>query len=178
MKAAAWLLAGTLLLLSCKKGKEDPFLSFKSRDKRLQQEWMLKEMTYYDNNFSNGYSMTDELTFDGTTLTSTHTENGGSDQSSGAFAMTITIGKNGSYTMRTVVDDSIVFEQTLPWHWVDTDKKKTRLWLADFPYTYLYGPLTVDRLSSKELILSGSFVNDQTSFTATNRERLVFERKK
>lgn len=163
-------------LAACKKGKDDPFLSLKSRDKRLQQEWVLKKMTFIDQNESNGHLQRDEAIFDGSTIHSISTWDSTTTESTDPFEMTLTIKKNGDYSYH--ISDGINSETyNLLWHWVDTDKKKTRLQLFDFPYSYLYEPLTVDRLSSKELILSGDFVNDQPLFKATVNVKMEFERK-
>lgn len=72
---------------SCKKGEEDPFLSLKSRDKRLQGEWTLKaydetsaskEVSNVNNNGT--ASSTEEITsttvsYDGTKLKTVVTKN-------------------------------------------------------------------------------------------------------
>ncbi len=67
----------------CKKGTEDPFLSFRSRDKRVEGTWTLKSVDYSysststssttntvnsDNSTSNG-STTYKVTYDGTNMT-------------------------------------------------------------------------------------------------------------
>lgn len=176
MRSAALFTLMIVLLTACKKGKDDPFLSFKSRDKRLQQEWVLENLYYNKKNESNGNVFIDEKIFSEGTLTRTHTENGNSTVFTDPCEITLNIKKDGEYIYTlTNYDESITYK--LPWNWMDTDKKKTRIKLWDFEYTYNYEPLMVDRLSSKELVLSSYTISDQPFSKTTCEVRLTFKRK-
>jgi hypothetical protein len=177
MRAAILLIAAGVLLGSCKKGKDDPFLSLKFRNKRIQQEWVLKNMSYLYMNESNGNTYITEETYDGTTLTRVYTENGFSFTGAYKVQFVLDIRKGGIYSYTLSDDNNSESLETL-WHWVDTDKKKSSIWLTDFPYSYLDEPILIDRLSSKELVLSGDYLNDQGTFKTTVRLKMEFERKK
>lgn len=87
MKKVFFLLAVTIFsavfISSCKKGEDDPFISFRSRDSRIIGTWVLKNKTYTSinhditntkNSVNSETSVSDEKTtttktFDGTTYT-------------------------------------------------------------------------------------------------------------
>ena len=92
MKKIIFLLAVAVIsatfISSCKKGEDDPFISFRSRDSRIIGTWTLKSQTYTDtrqtvtkttNNVNSDVDNTDEkttetYTFDGTTYTEKTTD--------------------------------------------------------------------------------------------------------
>ncbi|MFH2096623.1 MAG: hypothetical protein ABIJ16_13015 [Bacteroidota bacterium] len=110
-----------LVVTSCKKGEEDPFLSLKSRDKRLVGEWVLKSIEAsstdnYNNNYSGTTSTqyqeneTRTVTYDGskeTTVVTTSYKSVGSQTFTcstthtyyDVYTMNVTIDKGGMYTM-------------------------------------------------------------------------------
>lgn len=110
-------------LLSCKKGKDDPFLSVRSRDARLQGKWKLISLNHSitdiddqsvrDSNVvtTNTFvvTTTNNIEFDGTTLTNTETtkdvttggnvvvEEGNSVIRKSTLSVEVTIDKEGAF---------------------------------------------------------------------------------
>lgn len=86
--------AGTLLLDSCKKGENDPFLSLKSRKARVVGEWTVTASSQTDVNDSGSSSTTTTTTYDGTTETTTV----GSNSSTRTVTFTYNFKKDGTFT--------------------------------------------------------------------------------
>ena len=163
------------LFQSCKKGENDPFISFKSRDKRLAQTWKL---TLVDGSTINedpganpGETTTSTTTYDGTTLkffeimtfddgTPTDTLNDDID----AYTFEMTIDKNGSVTSKSVKNGTDVIESTGEWYWVNDGKNKSSINInfINADLITLTKTFVVDELRSKQLTLKFSFVEINT----------------
>lgn len=110
----AFILGATLIFESCRKGEEDPFLSLRSRDKRITGTWVLKSVdwsTVNTNTISDTSStvitkVTDKKTFDGSNLiTSTLTTielagvtTNSVSESENAYSVEVIINKDNTYT--------------------------------------------------------------------------------
>ena len=92
LKLSMLALASIIVLDSCKKGENDPFLSFKSRKGRVEGEWKLSssEATTVDA----GTTSTDK--FDGANMSSIV---GSGTPTVTTYEETMTMGKDGSYKM-------------------------------------------------------------------------------
>jgi hypothetical protein len=144
MFAAAGLMLATP---SCKKGENDPFLSFSSRDSRITGKWVLTSSEFTSTNTSiNGGTTVINVattTFDGTLQT---TASGGNSNSI-SYAAEMTLDKDGSYTTK-VTDDGDVTEASGYWWWLNDAKKKTRVAFDDD-----WNSFEIDQLKGKEMII-------------------------
>jgi hypothetical protein len=184
----ALLLLTVISFTSCKKGENDPFLSFKSRTARLKGDWTLGLKNATISNATN----------DGTTLT-TVTVNGnynGTEENvvtvsdstvTSVFRYTFNINfdENGSYSytlnlFRPTGDPGAPYNNSIytvsgAWAWLDQGADKLGLSLSNdfnpaipdslnpntlFPYN-LSGSYYVDKLASDELVLKrdGQYTN-------------------
>jgi len=132
------LMVGSTVLTGCKKGENDPFLSFKSRDARITELWKLTKVEGTENN--NGSITT--TNYDGSILTTTY----GSFNNSVSYSLTIEIKKDGTYQSIEINDGDT---ETIDgrWYWSNSAKNKTAITLDNL------GTFDVNGLKSKELIL-------------------------
>lgn len=92
------LVAGSFT--SCKKGENDPALSFKSRKGRMSGEYTISKMTQTTTETSGGSSMTSTMTIDGSTVTVSQTQGGSTSTITGTVNKAEAVfNKDGSYTM-------------------------------------------------------------------------------
>jgi hypothetical protein len=147
------LIAGVTVLTSCKKGKDDPFISLHSRDARITAKWKLTKIEAVD---VHNAGATYTTTFDGTIYTET-VSTGGSITATGSFEMTID--KQGSisawaenYTQSGFTAD--VRSGTGTWMWGNSDKDRDFIAISNagnnlFASNFYH----IDELKSKEMIL-------------------------
>lgn len=166
-------IAGLLMTTGCsKKGENDPFLSFKTRNARITGTWTLTSSESTSTNIwtSGGTTVTtsSSTTYDGNLLTNT---SGGTSWSS-TYSQEMTINKDGTYTMKTISDGDIS-EGSGYWWWLSDKKKKTRLALDDD-----WNSFDIDQLKNKEMIIkqdswskdtdtNGDVDEDTYTYTAT-----------
>lgn len=157
-------------LTGCKKGANDPFLSFRSRMTRITGEWKLQEgiVTYSSN-------------FGGTPLseTSTYTETTSvNDGVSVSYSETLTIEKDGTYAIN-ITENGVNYTETGVWFFAgkikDLDlKNKEAIILNGQVYSEpgfsqtLNGfhsgePLIINQLRNDELIFKGETTHDTGS---------------
>lgn len=100
------LICGMLLLLSnCKKGEEDPRISFTSRKARVTGDWHLKTGTssLTEINAKNSYSTL--LQLDGSGYTRTETPAGGPPTVYlGKYSMSISFKKDGNFSLTEIIN--------------------------------------------------------------------------
>jgi hypothetical protein len=132
------LLVGSTVLTGCKKGENDPFLSFKSRDARITELWKLVKVEGTENN-SGTISTT---SYDGNIMTNTF----GSFTDSYSYSLTIEIKKDGTY-QSVEINDGDTETVDGRWYWNNSAKNKTSIRLDNL------GTFEVNGLKSKELIL-------------------------
>ena len=140
---ALGLLVGSTVLTGCKKGENDPFLSFKSRDARITETWKLVNIDQKDVSTDPTGTDTYTTTFDGTTVSEAFN---GSVFSTYSYSLTIEIKKDGTYQSIEVIDGDT---ETIDgrWYWLNSKKNKTSISLDNL------GLFEVNGLKSKELIL-------------------------
>ncbi len=125
------LAVSAIMLSGCKKGENDPFLTFHSRDARLTQNWQLVSFIGTKVETIDGVETNIEYTFDGTTLYTTI--NG------------VTASATYSFTMEAKADGEVFSSETsVPldaigansqstktsfWYWGDDDKNKTAVYM-------------------------------------------------
>lgn len=170
VKLGSILLLGAITVSGCKKGENDPFLSFKSRDSRIQGTWTLS---------SQSDTQTDMSSFNGTVTTSTSTatfasglmtEVSGGSTDAYSYSLELTINEDGTYTVVEIVDGN-TSEATGSWNWVDDVKNKVKISLDGSVYQ-------IDQLKSSEMVLveesfykstdtSGDYTQSESSSTMT-----------
>lgn len=160
MKVLSKILLGSFVLVTlaaCKKGEDDPFLSFRSRDARITGEWEMtaSEYTEEEEFVSNGETLSESFTssYDGEEWTITATDVDGTDTtySGGKEKVYYTINKDNTYTFERTQGDTLKDSFTESWWWEDGVKNKTRLALGDDAGCFL-----VQRLTNKEMVLTYS----------------------
>ncbi|HNW99159.1 MAG TPA: hypothetical protein PKK00_12185 [Bacteroidales bacterium] len=175
--ALLMLLAAVIILPSCKKGENDPFLSLKTRKARITGEWELKEGTITGVNSGTTWTRT----FNGTTCTLTS----GSFNSTAPYTQKITIVKDGTYKI-DINDDGDLSTEEGDWYFgrknKDLDvKTKEVVVFHETQYTSTSGTttttttytgsscpistITIDELKNKEIIIKydGSSTGSFTS---------------
>lgn len=160
MKKSLFILGAALIMVavpSCtKKGENDPFLSFMSRDARITGKWKLS--AYEDESTTTTvaggttFINTSTSNYDGTNMTDTWTSWGGGTNIY-TYAREITINKDGTYNLKEVVDGDTQ-ESTGYWWWIDDKKKKTRIAFDDDANS-----MDIDQLKNKEMILINNWSN-------------------
>ncbi len=151
------------LINSCKKGENDPTLSFKSRDGRITEKWKLNKIegTIVTSVTSLVQTTrTQNITYDGNTYTEASTTTGfPTETKTGTGTFEMNIEKNGlmstveSYTP-TVSSFLQTIKENNTWFWANNDKKKTTIVLnAGGENLFKSGTYTINRLAGKELIL-------------------------
>ncbi len=96
------LFSGLFIFSSCKKGEDDPFISFHSRTARLEGEWKVTKMEYSESSVSGEYSTSRNINYDGTTEVSTITTKSPmvnySETESKVYTETYLFRKGGTFT--------------------------------------------------------------------------------
>ena len=159
MKNFATLLIILLIASACKKGKDDHFLSLKSRDARLKGEWELKELHIH--------SPSDSSDYDGTTFRHTN-PNGNVTQYQ--YHLTYKFIKNGRGTLTEIIDGTSK-NVDFDWAWLDMGKKKSGIHIQQT------GIFQIDRLTSKEMVLSLTYSDEQGEYSQTITNYLKLTKK-
>lgn len=128
-------------LPACKKGKEDPLLSLRSRKARLTKKWALKDLVTETSSYSESYH-------EGSVI---RVSNGSTTNYT--YNVILHIQKDGSYSMRTT-KSSDSWEEAGIWSWLDGPRNKAGLELHyDIYYANPSAVYAITRLSNKELVL-------------------------
>lgn len=157
----------------CKRGEDDPALSFSSRDGRLMRAWKLVGWEKLTSTDINGTIFTSSKSYDGTLMTTVNTSGNSSSKS---YTLEVTFDKQGSLSVKEVEDGDLLSDVSY-WQWLSSDKKKVVLLLNSGVFG---GAFYVNRLSSKELVLENNFTEvddpDGTDIvTTTVTETISFE---
>jgi len=168
---------------SCKKGENDPFLSFRSRDGRITAVWKLVGIEGTTKNTSVSGSTTSITTttqaYSGGTLTTTTTSSSGTTSNTSKFDFEMTLEKDGHYASKTNNYNTSgtltsAYEAEGNWVWLTDGKNKSSVTITDLSGSVASGTFDVDQLKSKELKLkkhqrirqasgSNSFEQDATT---------------
>jgi hypothetical protein len=162
--------------VSCKKGENDPSISFKSRNSRLIGKWKLTKVEGTNQYVTGGSSVTETHAFNGTIYTVTVSPGGGSYQATGSFEMEIL--KDGAYTFTESFTPSggtaSIETGASYWYWLGNDNSKVAVDLVGGGGNIFQGGIyNVDELKSKELILTWTTTStsdgdpDNSNFTYT-----------
>ena len=175
---ASIVLAITFTTSSCKKGENDPGISFRSRTSRLSGEWTLSTMNYKNTYISDNYSNTKVYSYDGTvrteTSTTTYAGTTNTNINTDAYSDEVTFEKDGTFS-RTIKNGKQTTTYKGNWMWVNGNdnqglKNKQTVLLSITKYTHNDGDgntsysnyegktnfsdfLVLDRLANDELIV-------------------------
>jgi hypothetical protein len=168
----------TPLFQSCKKGANDPAISFKSRDARITAKWKLTKIDASDITVTSGVTNSVINSYDGTTLTTTSTSSG-SETSTGTYEMEIdkmgVMSWNETYTA-TGSSTPDVRSGTGTWEWLDSDKNKSVVDLVGGAHFFSNGLYNIDRLATKELVVFQSGNENNNGDTRTWNYKFTFEK--
>jgi len=113
------LFISVIAFSGCKKGEDDPGISFRSRTARFAGEWTLTSMDKTTIQTSSYYSSTTHETYNGSTLTNVFTVEGLSPQTTTrSYVETFNTEKDGTYKF-TKVDDGDTYAEAGNWMWLD-----------------------------------------------------------
>ncbi|HYH55456.1 MAG TPA: hypothetical protein VD772_02525 [Anseongella sp.] len=167
---------------SCKVGEDDPFISLRSRDGRLKGTWNMEKMTNtyeisaFDQTSGAQLNTSIRTSFDGTTMRiSTYANNIALTDTAFDFAYQMDIEENGDLSYENTFYQSgfgVKSGGEDNWYWMNTDKKKSRVYLGaalqaaatagltqtpiigNLLISNLFSDFDVDGLRNKELKLS------------------------
>lgn len=185
----------TASFVGCKKGENDPFLSFRSRKGRLAGEWKVTSMSGTRVDGSSGTTTT--FTYDGTT----YSETTGSNVSTMPLSQEMTFEKDGTYKTHstyTLMSTTFNEDENGTWNFtgrIGDDKNKdhvvmrtlsstsgtststsTQTWEGDdAPSMVLY----IDQLKNKEVIFkyNGKSTSGNPASTDTEEWTMTLEPK-
>ncbi len=127
------------IIPGCKKGENDPFISFRSRDARITGKWKVVNLELIE---SYNESINTSI-LNGSILTNT---NNNGNSTSYSYSANWEILADGILKY-TYISDGELSSGSYTWHWIDDTQKKTKILLSDG------GVYVVDRLTNNELIL-------------------------
>ena len=117
------LFISVIAFSGCKKGEDDPGISFRSRTARFAGDWKLTTMDYTETRTNNGSTSTYHYTYDGVNITTTSTFGGNSYTDKTVYSLNISTTKDGTYNT-TEVDDGDTSLGTGNWLWVRGNKEQ------------------------------------------------------
>jgi len=172
------LIATVFILPACKKGADDPFISFRSRDERMEGNWILTAISGTNISYGNTNTTT-TVSYNGTSYTSTTT---------GSAAITIT----GTYTMVIKKQGVITYSSSMTqgggaevvtgtgeWYWANSDKNKEYFYVDGAGANGFFsggGVYYVDRCSHDTMILEANTGNIQNGNGSTDNFTYTFTR--
>jgi len=117
-KFAMVLLVSVVAFSGCKKGEDDPGISFRSRSARFAGEWKLTSMDKTSTSTNSGISSSTHYTYDGAILTRTSTYDGTSYTLTNTYSESFNTEKDGTYDY-TIIDDGETSLESGNWMWLD-----------------------------------------------------------
>ncbi|MBI4645874.1 MAG: hypothetical protein HY738_04575 [Bacteroidia bacterium] len=178
---------------TCKKGENDPLLSFRSRKKRLVGEWQLTE---WDRTYTYGSSTT-ITNFNGSIKTVTY---GSGDPVTSSYTETMTIEDDGTFTIATTeITGGDTEQETIKGYWFFMDGNKeaeykdkervsfqmTEYSSSDGEDTDFYtssgdaetlGIVRFSQLKKKEIIIETEITENNDGTNRTISETMTYER--
>ena len=160
----AFIAVSALTFSSCKRGENDPFLTFHTRDARLTQEWKLVSFNGTSVETIDGVETNIEYTYDGTNLYTTINGN----TNSATYSFTMEIKADGEVFSVESMDDINTGDplsqssKTSFWYWGDDDKNKTAVYLD---LTGIFSGILVydiPRLAYNDMNLNVSYSDNYT----------------
>jgi hypothetical protein len=175
-----------ILFDACKKGENDPFISFKSRSSRLKGDWKLISGTITTKTGTN--TLTE--TYDGATMITTFN---GSQTGNKVYTDNISFDKKGTY-IRSGITDTVSFNEEGYWAWINKNetaglKNKEALGMSSTIYTdsngsvnsdagfFVAGIWMLDELSSKKMVVIVDGSSTTGNLTTTKKGTYTYEKK-
>ena len=180
MKKVLLILLVSLLTVtifqSCKKGENDPTISFRSRDARLIGKWNLVNVLGTWDKVEGGTHTYSTFTYNG--MNFLDDINTGNIGGTGTYEMTLEKSGDMSYTETLRIgSQDYVYTGTGYWDWLNTDKNKTMLSLIGGMHLFVGGDCIVDRLAYKELVIKRKYNTNDNGDTYSSDFTFTFERK-
>lgn len=190
LKIALFLLSLVVVLDSCKKGEDDPFVSLRSRKARIVGAWKMTSMKSTFTSTYSGITTSNTYTSNGSTYTLTETFDGSSETMTGTETLEFEFKKDGSYTAKCVRDGDSRTEEG-QWNFtsgVGELKNKSQLTMVSKSNTNTYGTssstgnyfnstLDIKELRHKKIVLAYEVFETNPGSTSTNNYELVLEPK-
>jgi hypothetical protein len=186
---AAAMVAAVFSASSCKKGANDPFVSFKSRDGRLTGTWKLVGLNHkFVQTTTNGVTVTtSETVTKYENGISTATTNPGNTSTNTKIDFQMTFDKDGSYkSITNNYNSSAVLTGTVEvdgtWFWGSDSKRKKNVLVSSLQADLIqqFGPgqlvpceFEIDQLKSKELRLK-RHIRIKSGLPNSNSETEIF----
>ena len=126
--AATLLIFGTISIVSCKKGENDPALSLKSRNARIAGTWKFigGERQTIDYDAGNQETFTNNITYNGTSYTETSSFQDVSGTTTFpsetvSYTLEYTFDRDGNFNMSEIEDGNSDIDKGF-WYWVGKSK--------------------------------------------------------
>jgi hypothetical protein len=162
-------------LQSCKKGENDPLISFRSRDARLIGSWKLVKVEGSYDRVQGGNHTYSTFTYDGYTFLDDISN--GSVGGTGTYEMTIDKKGTMSWNETLLVGNhTLINEGNGYWKWQNTDKNKTVVNLVGGAHLFTSGDCMIDRLAYKELVIKRKYNTNDDGDTYSSDYTYTFEK--
>lgn len=192
------ILALSSTLFQCKKGEDDPFISFRSRKARVTGEWTLTSGSGTDTYSGTGYSSTNSYNYTENSYTeNTTTTSGGNtftSSNAGLYSFKLEMKKDGTFT-RTEIQGTSTNIYSGVWNFtgkVGEYKNKEQVVLTyrnrqsmngsnsssytwtgkDFDECY-----TIKELRNKKMVISHESTSTSAGGSSTAKSEITLERK-
>jgi hypothetical protein len=170
---------------SCKKGEEDPALSFRSRNSRFEGNWKITLIDITSTRTTGGVTETNTLEFNGNSLNHLLTTNGVETRTTMQnYNMILEINKNDKFTFSqsySLNDSTKNQSYTTNWNWLNTEKTLVNLPL-NFGSFAQCDNWHLRELREKKLVLIAEIKLDQNNlaypYTYQINYQLEFEKVK
>ena|ERR1035438_9079422 len=165
----------------CKKGADDPFLSFRSRNSRLVKNWTLTSSNYTQTivNTSPASTSTTTKTFNGGVLTIV---NASGTTTTESYSLHLDFDKNGSILNMDEIANAVANNMSNYWEWGNDKSNKEQLITHSSVSIMPAGIYYIDKLeghtvllTNRELILKQNISTVSGSITTTVISTLTFE---
>lgn len=172
------VILSAIALDSCKKGADDPFISFRTRNGRLEGKWKLTKIAKTDVQTPSSTAVTTTTTFDGTIYTES-ISSGGSLSATGTYEMTIDkqgkVSWTSNYTQTAPVSGTAeVITGAGHWQWLSDNKRKDNLIIDASGSLFGGGLFYLDELKRKEMILKYNNSETKSGKLSSNDDTYTF----
>jgi len=189
-----YLMVTFVLFNGCRRGEDDPFISFRSRKARVTGKWKMTSIKRTSNETDNFGSTTVIFTANGSTYTRTEQKSNGTNFSkTGIYTYEITFKKDGSYTGQINEDGNIANIEG-KWNFtggVGDMKDKSQITLYETSYKdrdytntftghYFYDTYDLKELRNNKMVWYTKYTDTSTSSYYSSHsveEEIVFEAK-
>ena len=171
--------------VSCKKGPDDPTISFKSRNARITAKWKLSTIAgthKYVGSWNNSI-YTETITYNGSLYSQITTAQGGTggqtETGTGTFEMTIDKDGVFSFTENFIPTGgtSIVVTGSGNWYWLGNDNSKVAIsFSTGGAVLFKEGAYNIDELKTKEIILKQSSSTTDNGHVTSDDYTYTFEK--